>query len=152
MQTFIINTKIYYNNHFIIASWAYLQQSPTCTRVNNLVYICKDITPWPSGAYHVCSWERFQSTNLTRSETYVFCNSFASPRITHFSNESALIVYVWSSGGTLIPRSEICYQYCHIQYSFIVLTLPELHQVFKKLLDSNTLGHCQNNDILCLRL
>ena len=53
MQTFIINTKIYYNNHFIIASWAYLQQSPTCTRVNNLVYICKDITPWPSGAYHV---------------------------------------------------------------------------------------------------
>ena len=34
---------------FIIASWAYLQQSPTCTRVNNLVYICKDITPWPSG-------------------------------------------------------------------------------------------------------
>jgi hypothetical protein len=26
MQTFIINTKIYYNNHFIIASWAYLQQ------------------------------------------------------------------------------------------------------------------------------
>jgi hypothetical protein len=25
MQTFIINTKIY-NNHFIIASWAYVQQ------------------------------------------------------------------------------------------------------------------------------
>ena len=23
--------------YFIIASWAYLQQSPTCTRVNNLV-------------------------------------------------------------------------------------------------------------------
>ena len=26
-------------NHFIIASRAYSQQSPTCTRVNNLVYI-----------------------------------------------------------------------------------------------------------------
>ena len=46
-------TLRYNNNYFIIASRAYLQQSPTCSRVNNLVYICKDITPWSSGAYHV---------------------------------------------------------------------------------------------------
>src|SRR3989337_1385175 len=30
-------TRKYNNNHFIIASRAYFQQSPTCTRVNNLV-------------------------------------------------------------------------------------------------------------------
>ena len=30
----------YDNNHFIIASRAYSLQSPTCTRVNNLVNIC----------------------------------------------------------------------------------------------------------------
>ena len=29
----------YNHNHFIIASGAYFQQSPTCTRVNNLVHI-----------------------------------------------------------------------------------------------------------------
>src|SRR5215203_5529799 len=38
-------TQRYYNNHFIIASWAYLQQSPTCTRVNNLDYIVRYLTP-----------------------------------------------------------------------------------------------------------
>ena len=32
-------------NHFIIVSRAYSQQSPTCTRVNNLVYIfCRSTT------------------------------------------------------------------------------------------------------------
>jgi len=30
----------YDNNHFIIASRAYSLQSPTCTRVNNLVDTC----------------------------------------------------------------------------------------------------------------
>jgi hypothetical protein len=30
----------YDNNHFIIASRAYSLQSPTCTRVNNLVDAC----------------------------------------------------------------------------------------------------------------
>ena len=30
---------------FIIASWAYLQQSPTCTRVNNLDYMVIYLTP-----------------------------------------------------------------------------------------------------------
>ena len=33
-------------NHFIIASRAYSQQSPTCTRVNNLVYIFSIRHPW----------------------------------------------------------------------------------------------------------
>ena len=32
-------TRTYNNNHFIIASRAYFQQSPTCTRVSNLVHI-----------------------------------------------------------------------------------------------------------------
>jgi hypothetical protein len=31
----------YDNNHFIIASRAYSLQSPTCTRVNNLVNTCE---------------------------------------------------------------------------------------------------------------
>ena len=34
----------YDNNHFIIASRAYSLQSPTCTRVNNLVDICASNT------------------------------------------------------------------------------------------------------------
>ena len=33
-------------NHFIIASRAYSQQSPTCTRVNNLAYILLIQHPW----------------------------------------------------------------------------------------------------------
>ena len=51
-------------NHFIIASRAYSQQSPTCTRINNLVYIILDPTPMEShscslSADHVCLWKRF---------------------------------------------------------------------------------------------
>src|SRR3954470_22085374 len=56
---FIMN-KNYNNNIFIIASRAYFQQSPTCTRVNNLVYI------WQQSNTHgtkvlimFCSWNRF---------------------------------------------------------------------------------------------
>ena len=48
----------YDNNNFIIASRAYFQQSPTCTRVNNLVYI------WYKSNTHgllvlimFCSWK-----------------------------------------------------------------------------------------------
>ena len=37
-----------YNNTFIIASRAYFQQSPTCTRVNNLVN--------PFGVSHMAMW------------------------------------------------------------------------------------------------
>jgi hypothetical protein len=38
----IIASRAYFLHHFIIASRAYSLQSPTCTRVNNLVdtYIC----------------------------------------------------------------------------------------------------------------
>jgi hypothetical protein len=36
----IIMNKEYDNNNIIIASRAYFLQSPTCTRVNNLVNIC----------------------------------------------------------------------------------------------------------------
>ena len=46
-------------NHFIIASRAYSQQSPTCTRVNNLVYIFYIQPSWSISADHVCSWKRF---------------------------------------------------------------------------------------------
>jgi hypothetical protein len=36
----IIMKKKYDNNNIIIASRAYFLQSPTCTRVNNLVHNC----------------------------------------------------------------------------------------------------------------
>src|SRR3954465_6048538 len=52
--------KNYNNNIFIIASVKKFQQSPTCTRVNNLVYI------WQQSNTHgtkvlimFCSWKRF---------------------------------------------------------------------------------------------
>src|SRR3954465_11362345 len=52
--------KNYNNNIFIIASRAQFQQYPTCTRVNNLVYI------WQQSNTHgtkvlimFCSWKRF---------------------------------------------------------------------------------------------
>src|SRR6266567_734571 len=52
--------KKYDNNFIIIASRAYFQQSPTCTRVNNLVYI------WYESNTHgtemlimFCLWQRF---------------------------------------------------------------------------------------------
>src|SRR4051812_35204303 len=52
--------KNYNNNIFIIASRALFQQSPTCTRVNNLVYI------WQQSHTHgtkvmimFCTWKRF---------------------------------------------------------------------------------------------
>ena len=45
-------TRKYNNNHFIIASRAYFQQSPTCTRVNNLVHI----TMWLTPKVHIAMW------------------------------------------------------------------------------------------------
>ena len=81
-------TRKYNNNLFIIASRAYFQQSPTCTRVNNLVHIAMWLTlighiaMWPTskeftsvtklvhiimwlrlnefwGLFMFCLWERF---------------------------------------------------------------------------------------------
>ena len=40
------------NNNFIIASRAYFLQSPTCTRVNNLVHIAM----WFNTNIHICIW------------------------------------------------------------------------------------------------
>ena len=40
------------NNNFIIASRAYFLQSPTCTRVNNLVHIAI----WFNINIHICIW------------------------------------------------------------------------------------------------
>ena len=40
------------NNNFIIDSRAYFLQSPTCTRVNNLVHI----TMWFNTNIHICMW------------------------------------------------------------------------------------------------
>ena len=45
-------TKKYNNITFIIASRAYFQQSPTCTRVNNLVHI----TMWLTLTGHITMW------------------------------------------------------------------------------------------------
>ena len=96
------------NNHFIIASRAYLLQSPTCTRVNNLVYICKDITPWPSGALSCFAHGRGFSQRIWHAQKRMYF-------VIHLRLNASLISkwvgikYVWSSGGTLIPRSEICH-------------------------------------------
>ena len=45
-------TRKYNNNQFIIASRAYFQQSPTCTRVNNLVHIAM----WLTLTGHIAMW------------------------------------------------------------------------------------------------
>ena len=45
-------TRKYNNNQFIIASRAYFQQPPTCTRVNNLVHIAM----WFNTNIHICIW------------------------------------------------------------------------------------------------
>ena len=63
-------------NILLIASRVYFQQSPTCTRVNNLVHIAMWLTPnefW--GLIMFCLWERFQSTGLQHSDPYVLCKS-----------------------------------------------------------------------------
>jgi hypothetical protein len=63
--------KKYDNNNIIIASRAYSLQSPTCTRVNNLV-ILTSLTPMAfrcySYALHVVNF----STELTLSDPCVF--------------------------------------------------------------------------------
>ena len=68
-------------NHFIIASRAYSQQSPTSTRVNNLVYIFSIQHPWSLSADHVCSWKRFCPC-LYYTTFYVLCKTSRSPNLT----------------------------------------------------------------------
>ena len=73
-------------NHFIIASRAYSQQSPTCTRVNNLVYIFLDPTPMEShscslSADHVCSWKRLCPCSVLYSSC-VLCKTSMSSNLT----------------------------------------------------------------------
>ena len=69
-------------NHFIIASRAYSQQSPTCTRVNNLVYIFSIQHPWSLSADHVCSWQRFLSVYFTIQFFVFFTKLLLSPKLT----------------------------------------------------------------------
>ena len=72
-QTIIMNKK-YNNNHFIIASRAYFQQSPTCTRVNNLVHIT--MNPTPMGFVHILLVrEVYQSMSLNLSDPCVLYKS-----------------------------------------------------------------------------
>ena len=69
--------------------------------------------PRPSGDDHVLLMEEVlvngSDTLKTVCALQFICVS------THHSFQMSWygIVYVWSSGETLIPRSEICYQYCH---------------------------------------
>ena len=67
-------------NHFIIASRAYSQQSPTCTRVNNLVYIFPIQHSRSLSADHVCSWKRFCPC-LYYTALYVLCKTLTSPNL-----------------------------------------------------------------------
>ena len=82
-----MNGEIWLSITFIIASWAYLQQSPTCTRVNNLVYIFSDLTPMASRCWSCFTRERGLSKDLTL-QVYLYLHLYASlilqwVRITH---------------------------------------------------------------------
>jgi len=72
----------YDNNHFIIASRAYSLQSPTCTRVNNLVDTCV----YNTYGIHVlyvrvaCGKPDLQ---IWHFQLCVYLHVFASLRITH---------------------------------------------------------------------
>jgi hypothetical protein len=78
----IIMNKKYDNNNIIIASRANLLQSPTCTRVNNLV-ILAPLTPMAFRCYlyalHVVNL--INGSDTFRSVCIYI--SFASARITH---------------------------------------------------------------------
>ena len=69
-------TRKYNNNHFIIASRAYFQQSPTCTRVNNLVHI----TMWLTLTGHITMWptskEFTRVNNLVHIAMWLTLNEF----------------------------------------------------------------------------
>jgi hypothetical protein len=56
----------YDNNHFIIASRAYSLQSPTCTRVNNLVGTCV----YNTYGFHVLSVRVAVVNLISRSDTF----------------------------------------------------------------------------------
>ena len=69
----------YDNNNFIIASRAYFQQSPTCTRVNNLVYI------WYKSNTHgllvlimFCSWKNLSQRVCHIQIRMYFANLYVS--------------------------------------------------------------------------
>ena len=90
-------------NHFIIASRAYSQQSPTCTRVNNLVYIFSIQHPWSLSADHVCSWKRFCPC-LYYTALYVLCKTLMSPNLTWLgfpggAGEVVAAVKLWNKGA-----------------------------------------------------
>ena len=69
-------TRKYNNNQFIIASRAYFQQSPTCTRVNNLVHIVM----WLTLTGHIAMWptsKEFTSvTKLVHITMWLRLNEF----------------------------------------------------------------------------
>ena len=69
-------TRKYNNNLFIIASRAYFLQSPTCTRVNNLVHI----TMWLTLTGHITMWptskEFTRVNNLVHITMWLTLNEF----------------------------------------------------------------------------
>jgi hypothetical protein len=78
----IIMNKKYDNNNIIIASRAYFLQSPTCTRVNNLVIL----VPLTSMAFWCYSYALHMVNFIYGFDTFrsvCICISFASARITH---------------------------------------------------------------------
>ena len=74
-------------NHFIIASRAYSQQSPACTRVNNLVYIFSIQTLMVSNTHGVSVLIMFAHGRgfvrvLYYAVLYVLCKTLMSPTLT----------------------------------------------------------------------
>ena len=74
-------------NHFIIASRAYSQQSPTCTRVNNLVYIFSIQHSWCLTLMESQCWscllvEEVMSVSCTIQFFMFFAKTLTSPNLT----------------------------------------------------------------------
>jgi hypothetical protein len=102
--------KKYYNNNIIIASRAYFLQSPTCTRVSNLVILAPS-TPM---AFRCYSYALLVVNLINGSDTFrsvCICISFASARITHLVWDG--IVKTWSSDETFVSLPKLCCHYCH---------------------------------------
>ena len=80
-------------NHFIIASWAYSQQSPTCTRVNNLVYIFSIQHPW-SLVLIMFARGRGSVRALYYTVLYVLCKTLTSPNLTLLYHHMIILIII----------------------------------------------------------
>ena len=95
------------NNQFIIASRAYFQQSPTCTRVNNLVHI----TMWLTLTGHITMWPT--SKEFTRVNNLVHITMWLSLNVFWFGH--VMLVREVISQRVWTFQNRVLYEYlCHL--------------------------------------